>query len=242
MRCVGSVAAATVLAARCLFGAECAADDLAADAHHIDRYLLFSGYDVWRNGDSAHGGMLWSPGGLASEGFTLKLLIAGGHYGYESAGTDVTGRYGLVSAMAGWRFKGDRFEFTAFVGPDFQSHQLTPDDPGNQMRGPHVGVRLGSDLWYQPSDTFMTTGSVSLSTIGPNFWARTAIGWYLFDRAWFGPEIMALGGDRYQQFRLGVHATSFRTGPLEWSAGVGYARDSDDRSGAYARIGVLARR
>ncbi|HEV3409845.1 MAG TPA: cellulose biosynthesis protein BcsS, partial [Chthoniobacterales bacterium] len=100
----------------------------------------------------------------------------------------------------------------------------------------------GVDVWYQPSDTFMTTGSMSASTIGPNYWARAAVGWNLPGWAWIGPEVMALGGDKYHQFRVGVHATAFRTAAYEWTAGFGYARDSDDRNGAYARLGVLTRR
>jgi hypothetical protein len=248
MRSVGSVVAAGVLAAGIVSGANrVQAADLpatidAAAKQDFDRYLLFGGFDLWRNGGSVHGGMLWSPGGLAHEGFTLKLLVAGGNYGYTSAGTEVDGRYTLASVMAGYRIKRGRLEATAVIGPDFQRHELTPDDLGNRMRGSHAGVRFGVDLWYQTSDTFMATASVSLSSIGPNYWTRAAVGWYLFDRVWIGPELMALGGDRYDQFRVGAHVTALRTAAFEWTAGVGFARDSDDRNGFYARIGVLTRR
>ena len=242
MRCVGGVVAAFLTAAACVSGVECTAAESAAVEKHFDRFLLSSGFDIWRNGGSAHGGLLWSPNGLAREGFTFKVLVAGGQYGYESAGTDVTGRYALASAMAGWRFKQDRLEATVFAGPDLQSHHLTPDDLGNRLRGGNVGLRIGADVWYQPSDAFMATSSISVSTIGPNYWARGAIGWYLFNRTWIGPELTALGGDRYHQIRFGIHATSLRTGAFEWSAGLGVARDSDDRNSAYVRIGVLTRR
>jgi hypothetical protein len=242
MRCVSGVVAASALAMACMFGHDCAAADAAAAKEHFDRFLLSSGFDLWRNGGSAHGGILWSPDGLSREGLTFKLLLAGGQYGYESAGTDVTGRYALASVMAGYRLKHGRSEITVFAGPDLQSHRLTPDDLGNRLRGGNAGLRVGADLWYQPSDTFMAVGSISLSTIGPNYWARAGVGWYLFNLAWIGPELGALGGDRYHQFRVGIHATSFRTGAFEWSAGFGFARDSDDHNGAYLRIGVLTRR
>jgi hypothetical protein len=242
MRCVGGVVAASVLAAGCLFGVKGALADAAADGKHVDRYLLFGGFDLWRNGGFAHGGLLWSPGGLAREGFTLKLLVAGGRYRYLAGGTEIAGRQALGSVLGGWRFVRDKLEVTLFAGPDLQSHRLTPDDPGNRMRGSHGGLRVGADLWYQPSEAFMATASVSASTIGPNYWSRGAIGWRLFERVWFGPELLALGGDRYHQFRAGIHATAVRTLAFEWSAGVGYTRDSDDRNGIYTRIGVLTRR
>src|SRR5437899_3031828 len=100
----------------------------------------------------------------------------------------------------------------------------------------------GAELWYQPSDAMMVNAGVSASTIRPNYWSRVATGWRLFDQAWVGPEALALGGSNYQQVRLGVHATAFKTDALEWSAGLGYVRDSDHRNGIYGRLGVLTRR
>jgi hypothetical protein len=208
----------------------------------VDHLLMFSGFDLWRNGSFVHGGVLWSPDGLGREGFTLKLLTAAGIYRYRSGGGTIVGETGLAAAMPGWRFKFDRLEITAVVGVDLQGHLLTPDDPGNRVRGVHAGVRGGFDLWYQPSDSMMVAASVSASTIGPNYWSRVATGWRLFDLAWVGPEALALAGSNYDQFRLGVHATSYRIGPLEWSAGLGYTRDSDKHNGVYGRLGVLTRR
>ena len=72
MRCVRGVVAAAVLAAEATLraaGASAGAAELTAP-HHLDRYLLFSGYDLWRNGGFGHGGVVWSPGGLEREGFT----------------------------------------------------------------------------------------------------------------------------------------------------------------------------
>ena len=79
---------------------------------------------------------MWSPCGLDHEGFTLKVIGSGGDYRYQSGalGLEVTGRQMMASVMAGWRFKFDRLEITAYVGPDFEDFKLTPDDPGTRMR------------------------------------------------------------------------------------------------------------
>jgi hypothetical protein len=241
MRAARSIAAAGMAAVGYLFEFGLALAG-AAEGRPIEHYLLYSGFDLWRSGASAHGGLLWSPNGIAREGFTLKVLFAGGTYRYHTVASPVAGKYVLGSVMGGWRFKRDQVEVTVFAGPDFQSHGLTPDDPGNRMRGMRAGLRVGGDLWYQPTATFMSTVSVSASTIGPNYWTRAAIGWRMFDCLWFGPELLALGGDRYHQFRAGLHATALRTLAFEWSAGLGIARDSEHRDGLYARIGVLTRR
>jgi hypothetical protein len=222
--------------------------------HHLDRYLIFGGFDLWRNGGFGHGGLLWSPGGLERDGFTLKLLLAGGLYRYNLDRTLIVGSHvvtirqqivgiqELVSVMAGWRIKRGPLEATVFAGPDLQAHRLVPDDPDNPMRGIRMGVRVGGDLWYQPHPLMMVNAGVSASTIGNNYWSRVASGWHFSGLAWIGPEIVALGGGRYRQLRFGAHATALRLGGLEWTLGAGYVRDSDDRDGLYARFGVVGRR
>jgi hypothetical protein len=197
---------------------------------------------------------MWSPDGIERPGFTLKLLLAGGLYRYHTTRfqlvgrqqiftrLDIVGRQELVSVMAGWRFKRDALDVTLFAGPDLQAHLLTPDDPGNRMRGIQMGVRVGADVWYQPTSQTMVNIGVSASTIGNNYWSRLAFGWYLAGLAWVGPEVQALGGEPYRQFRLGAHVTALRFGGLEWTLSVGHVRDSDDRDGLYARFAMMGRR
>jgi hypothetical protein len=217
----------------------------AHDAAHAPHVMYYAGGDLWHTGAFVHGGLLWSPGGLFREGFTLKLLGGGGTYRYLAGGVggvEVRGVNTLGAIMPGWRLRAENLETTLYGGLDFQSHTLSPDDPGNRMRGSHFGARVGADIWYEPFRAVMLAANASVSTIGPNYWTRIAGGWRAFDRLWLGPEIQALGGATQHHFRAGVHATSFRTGPFEWSAGVGYGIDTDRRRGLYARVGVLARR
>src|SRR4051812_21968218 len=95
VRGVAGVAAAFIGAALTVAGVNCAFAEPEANSEHVERYLLFSGFDVWRNGGFVHGGVLWSPDGLAHEGFALKVLFAGGTYQYQSGATDITGRQAL---------------------------------------------------------------------------------------------------------------------------------------------------
>ena len=237
MRIVAFCAALGAALVSCDVGA--AAEGGAVDAAHA---LLFSGFDVWRGGGFFNGGLLWSPDGVAQEGFTLKLMLGGGTYRYLSGTTEITGRQYVGSLLPGYRFKRDALEVTVFLGADVQEHHLTPDDFGNSLRGFHIGLRGGFDAWYEPLPAeLMLTASVSASTVGTNLWARAAAGVRAFD-VWVGPEVIACGDETYRQFRVGAHVTAFRTDPVEWSAGAGWAIDNDQRSGAYGRIGVLVRR
>jgi hypothetical protein len=241
-RGAGVVAGAVLALALRWGGAGAAMAETAAAGDSDAHFLLFSGADLWRYGGFAHGGVLWSPDGLGQEGFTLKLLLAGGAYRYLSGSSTIQGQHGLAAVLPGWRFKQDRSEAVLHLGIDAQDHRLRPDDPSNPLRGVHVGMRGSVDLWLQPTDELMISGAFSVSTIAATFWGRVQFGSWLPGLAWIGPEFHTLGDTKYQQFRAGLHVTGLRTDTLEWSVGAGYVRDTDSRTGAYGRIGLNLRR
>jgi hypothetical protein len=214
----------------------------AAATANVEQFLLFAGADAWRNGGFAHGGLLWSPGGIDKEGFTAKLMGGGGTYRYRNGTTPTEGFATVFDVMPGWRFKPGNAEISVFAGLDVQHHRLSPDDLNNAARGTHAGLRVGADFWWEPTTTTMTNAGISFATINDGYWSRVAFGWRAFDLLYVGPEALALGDDTYRQWRVGMHATAFKTGAFEWSVGTGYVSDSDHRSGVYGRIGVLTRR
>jgi hypothetical protein len=119
--------------------------------------LFFTGTDMWRDGAFIYGGLLWSPAGLNSDGFTLKLLLDGGNYSYPSAGlhTDVTGTLSSAAALPGWRITRDALTVSLYAGPLVQDYRLTPYDPGSRLHGSYVGGQLAADVWYQPTPVTM---------------------------------------------------------------------------------------
>ncbi len=210
------------------------------DAHAI----VFSGRDIWFNGAFLNGGMLWSPTSLDEDGVLLKVLLAGGLYRYDAGdlgGERVVGSEFLVQVLPGWHVKRGTFEAKVFWGPEYQHHHLSPDDPGNNLRGGKLGLRFAAELWDEPTATTMIAGDASLSTIGGSNSARAAFGWKVLDQFYAGPETQVYGGDGYAQWRLGAHVTSMKTGNAEWSAAGGWARDSNNRSSPYLRLGFMQR-
>jgi hypothetical protein len=216
-----------------------------ADEENDARLVLFSGQDLWRNGAFLYGGLIWAPRGLDRDGVLLKALLAGGQYRYfagDLGGSTVTGTEGLVAVMPGWRIKRGAVEVKVFFGPELQQHRLSPDDPGNQLRGRSLGLRFATDIWAEPTAATMIAGDASLSSIGGSNSARAAFGWKAFDRFYVGPEMQFYGGEDYAQTRFGAHVTSLKIGATEWSAAGGWAHDTDSRSGLYVRINVMTRR
>ncbi|MBY0381955.1 MAG: cellulose biosynthesis protein BcsS [Xanthobacteraceae bacterium] len=250
MRCVG-VTFASCLALACsslhAFPADAppALKDFLGpnEGSHTPTMLYFSGADLWRKGGTVYGGLLWSPGGLDRDGFTLKLLLASGSYLYQSGLTDVRGAHVLGSVLPGYRIKRGDFEIKVFAGLDVQHHWTNPDDPSNDLRGTHVGARVNVDIWWEPLPSrMMLAATLTGSTIGNGYGVRGAAGWRVFDSFWAGPEIETSGDEIYHQYRAGAHITSLKFGDYEWALGGGYVSDNNDRSGFYGRFSLLTRR
>jgi hypothetical protein len=212
-------------------------------------YILFSGRDLWRNGAFAYGGMLAAPSGFDDDGLLLKLVISSGLYRYNSGflGEEVIGAEWLAQALVGWRIKRYGVETKFFFGPDWERHKLWPDDPGNRLRGIKLGLRMATEFWTEPTANMMLTGELSLSSVATNSTARLATGWRLLedvfeDGVYVGPEVQYFAADGYRHMRFGAHLTGLKTDTYEWSAAVGWARDSDRQSSPYVRLNVMTRR
>jgi len=203
-------------------------------------FLPLAGTDVWRDGLFLYGGVLWSPGGLDTDGFTLKLLLSGGGYKYFSNGLrmDVDGNMSSAAVLPGWRFTRDGITIDLFAGPLVQDYRLTPNDPGSWLHGFYGGGQFATDVWYQPDPATMIALNGSVATIGPSGSLRAAAGARLLDAFFFGPETQGIWCTNYQEVRFGFHVTGLRIQALEWSAASGWEMEAHGRNGPYLRLGV----
>ncbi len=209
--------------------------------------LQFSGRDASRNGIFAYSGFLYAPGGFERDGFILKLLMNGGVYRYwpgSMPGQEVRGAEWQLQALPGFRIKRGNAEMKFFFGPEWQKHWLWPDDSANKLRGQNFGARFATELWCEPTPETLIAGDVSLGTLATSHTARLAFGWRisgeLLNEEYFylGPELQVFDSDGYRQSRIGLHLTSMKTGDIEWSAAIGYARDTDGHASPYFRLGL----
>ena len=203
-------------------------------------FLLFAGTDLWRYGAFLYGGTLWSPAGLDADGFTLKLLVNGGGYSYNSSDllTDVHGTMLSGAALPGWRFVRSNLTVSVFAGPIVQDYRLSPYDPGSRLHGLYAGGQVATDIWYQPTANIMAAVNGSFVSIGPTGYLRGALGYRVFDAMFLGPETAMLWCANFQQLEVGVHVTGLHFGGIEWSGAGGWSMDSERRNSPYLRLGV----
>jgi hypothetical protein len=212
-------------------------DAMAASASpDPQRFLLFSGVDLWRASAAAYGGLHWAPGGLNEDGLIARLLLSRNIERYADTSSTIS----RVSALAGLRFKQGEFELKLMAGPQLESND--PASPDASLRGTRLGLQAVAESWWEPMPALMLASSWSATTLGTGYGGRLAAGLRLFDVVWCGPEVSAFTDAFTTQTRLGLHLTSLRWQDLEWSAATGYLQDSYHRNGAYGRLGVLIRR
>src|SRR5262249_9794888 len=133
------------------------------------------------------------------------------------------------------------FEGKFFFGPEWQTHWLYPDDPGNRLRGRTLGLRMSAEIWYEPAPDMMIAADAALTSVGSNYSARAAVGSMFLEQFYLGPEVQVYGDDGYRQFRAGAHITSMKTGATKWSAAFGWSIDTDRQSSPYVRLNLLQR-
>lgn len=208
-----------------------------------ERFLFFSGVDLWRNGQAGYDGMMLAPqSGLNKDGLLIRLFMSGDFERYDTPTQRFSTNIFRASILPGWRIKRGNVEIKVFAGPAVESRALKPDIPTHTLRGSHFGARIATEIWWEPTPTMMVAAAASATTIGSEYSARAAVGWRLLDRFWIGPEVSASADEFSTQYRIGAHLTGFKTGPAEWSVGTGFVEDSFGRNGIYGRIAVLFRK
>jgi len=216
-------------------------DDLIGGATP-ERFLFYSGFDLWTFGYAGYAGAQWAPDSLNRDGFVLSAFVSDGIERFDTPTTRYRTAILRAAILPGWRFKRGNLEVKVFAGPDFEHDAFSPARAYHLPYRNSVGARAAVDLWWEPSALTMLSASASVTTIAGGYSARMAGGWRVFETGWIGPEI-AVSSDRYsRQYRVGAHFTGLRTGAFEWSLVAGYVQDSFRRTGMYGRISVLTRR
>jgi hypothetical protein len=165
-----------------------------------------------------------------------------GEYKYkDSAGTKITAREDMASVMAGYEWVSRNFTYAVYGGISGQSDTLSPADPANQVQGKHIGLKVSGEFYDTRRKNTLLMGYASYSTNANSYYVRLKYGWAIGQSVYMGPEVLALGNSFYQQWRVGVHLTGWKLGPVQLGVSGGYLSDQKQGSGLYtivdARVG-----
>jgi Cellulose biosynthesis protein BcsS len=238
----GSVAVLAVV----LGGCPVLAADMAVEGP-VEHWQAFAGVDANSSG-TVFGYSLFQyapgKGGVDETGLRFWLLGADGGYHYTGPNDEkVRGTFWDTDALIGYSFERDDLSVAFYGGLNAIEHRLSVFDPTNPVQGSQVGAKFRTDAWYNPTPVTLLYGEGTYSTAFGTYWTSGKFGYSLTGGKTFedkelyvGPQITLHGDDRYQEWRIGGHLTSFNLGKVDFEIAAGYQHNTDHGGGGYALL------
>lgn len=180
-------------------------------------------------------------GDLYKDGFLIRGGIGYGEYDYNTTavvGNTVDGDTIRIDAMVGYQKYFPTWRLTAYVGGDYDNHDLSPDDVNNPVDGTQLGLKGQLELVKQWDDKHEINMTANASTANNNFWANTRV---TRDMGNFrlGPDFTVMGSEAYDQARVGIYVGGLKVIPsvdLNFQTGYAYTSRRGDDS-MYVSVG-----
>jgi Cellulose biosynthesis protein BcsS len=210
-------------------------------ADPIDYGNLYFGTDVNTNGGLVgYGGLLYAPKGMDFSGFRLALFGLYGKYQYDNddptAPQTFKARFGSADILGGYSTVWDSGSATLAIGANYQNHDVSPFDPNNPVQGGLWGVKVQGDFYVNPTQQTLVSGIASYSTAFHTYYSILKFGYDFFGKEFFiGPEFVALGNERTDQQRVGIHITDIHVANrVSLSISGGWLHERGEPDGAYS--------
>lgn len=228
-----------LLAAQSAFAADLPVKALpVVAAEAIDYGNLYFGVDATTNGGLVgYSGILYAPGGMDTSGLRVSVYGLYGKYRYanEDDGSTFKARFASVDALVGYSRVFNNGAATLSVGANYQNHNVSPPDPDNPVQGEKLGFKVQGDFWTNPTERTLVLGIGSYSTAFNTYYSILKFGYDFFGLGFFiGPEVVALGNQRTDQQRVGLHVTGIQIAHrVSLAVSGGWLHERNERDGAY---------
>lgn len=208
-------------------------------------YEVFSGIDATPSSLFGYAGVVRGLGRPVSDrGFRLKVVTGTGWYDYDtslpafSGPVNVTGDVFLAEFMVGYQFRRGEWTAKLYGGMTYESHELSPKDPANPVRGSRAGVTGQVELWKNfGSKNWLSLDAGYTDTFG-GYRSQIRFGHRVGSRFTVGVEGAVLGNEDYNSGRGGLFArTHFKSCEITLTGGLSGDEYSSD-AGIYGTFGV----
>jgi outer membrane immunogenic protein len=216
--------------------AEATDEDSKRETLAIDGGITYAQpYDLY--GDFA---MLWGPGGLDNSGFRFRLATVDGAYSFLENGNFGQRLFGNSEegvGMIGYEFVQGSTSLLLMTGANYvtsssQNSQNAAANASNPVPGTSWGSKSLIELYSTPTDKTMIDAEGEYSTAFNEYYEQFQIGYAaLGPEIYVGPEAIFMGGDTYNQYRVGAFVSGFKVGNVELGVSGGYLMDRAQGSG-----------
>lgn len=223
-----------------------------ANAQQTYSTVAFAGVDVSKDSYATWAGFLhWLNRDWEKDGFLVRGLGVYGEYDYTGGPLGVTpidGEFTLFDAMIGYQIVRDGHRFAAYVGVERQDHDLSPNDPTNDINGDETGFKVLAEARLRLAPKWEANLKGSYSTAYDTYWSYWNIGYQVAKNIKIGPEGYFTGNEDNDAQRIGGFvelATKIHEHPVYFTFAGGHQFGEDgggstfnSAEGAYGNFGI----
>ena len=215
--------------------------------------VVISGAEVTKNAFVSYTNVIIAlDGRLGTPSLLLRGNVLHGDYDYTlnpMTGNEVDVDYIQGEMTLGYGGVYDGIWLAAYVGVDYQDHDLDQVDPTNSVQGSDVGFKVVGEVVKLGHHGIHYAAYGTYSTAFDSYYARLRVGRHIHDNLALGIEGVVLGDDEWDAERLGAYMQThvdlsriplMRPGFLILSGGYQFSNDNggrdEDAEGAYGTL------
>ena len=200
--------------------------------------VLFGGFDDRSRSYYGYGGVIYAfNGNIAADGFLFRAMGLYNVYDYDSTaviGGKVDGRMSAFDVLLGYQKNLPSLNLVGriYAGLDYESHDLSPNNPIDSNEGTAYGVHVRGELETPYLSPYHLSLLGSYGSAKRRYWFRGRAG-YNFQGIIIGPEGVVTGNPESKEQRAGAFVTFRHPAlvPFELSISGGYSHTEDSRGG-----------
>jgi outer membrane immunogenic protein len=201
---------------------------------------VFSSLDVAKDSMDGEIGALYAfSKDLDTSGPRLWISGGAGWYQFPTDSGKVRGVYSTGDLMGGYGFEGDNYEINLLAGGSAENDILSAYDATDPVNGTAFGPKVRGDIYVNPTDKSVFYGEAEYTTAFQTYWTAATYGYDVFGKGFYvGPEVVAFGDARFDQWRVGLRLIDLKIGRVEVDLSSGFAHDDVVGNGAYGHLEV----
>lgn len=199
--------------------------------------VVFSGLDFAKDSNVGYSGFITALNrDLSKDGLMFRAVGVYAGYEYDtfigSSRATIDGDAWIGDVMVGYQFFRPGFRTAVYIGAEYQDHDLTPNDPSNEVNGDEAGFKVVGELDTDESSRLYVGLIGAYSTAFDSYWARARVGLRHYDYI-FGVEGVFGGNEGYDNQRAGAFVDipvpiGPLSGTISLSGGYQFVNDDDD--------------
>lgn len=175
---------------------------------------------------------------LDTSGPRVWLEGESGWYKFGTSNGSIDGVYTAGAMLGGYAFEGSNYEIHLLGGLSAENDMLSAVDQTDPVHGTEFGVKGRTDIWINPTPQTLFYAEGEYTTAFQTYWTSAKWGYDITNGKgiFVGPEVIAFGDERFNQWRVGAHISEVKIGRVDLALSAGYADDSVVGRGAYTHV------